>query len=369
MVAAPQAPGCAQALPISLLGVTFDPLTIGDAVERAAAAVAGRRPHFFVTANVDFLVKARRDRELRRVLLGADHVLCDGTPLLWASRWLGNALPGRAAGSDLVPELIRRAAERGWRIFFLGGTPEVAADAAHRVEVEHPGLPAVAHFSPPFRPFGPEDDAEIAARIKAAAPDLLFVSFGCPKQEKWIAAHYRQLGVPVTMGVGATVDFLAGRVCRAPRWMRRGGIEWGFRLAREPRRLFRRYADDLIHFFPQLWLQRRCLPPAPESGPVSEPSFTATSYGLRVDAGTALHRAALERQWRFWSRALDMPGHCVLALDAVRSIDSTGLALLASWRKRRSASRRALILFKPSRPVRHALARMRLSEFFLIAEP
>jgi N-acetylglucosaminyldiphosphoundecaprenol N-acetyl-beta-D-mannosaminyltransferase len=123
-------PGADASWPVAILGIPFDPVTIPEAVERIAALIASGRPHYVVTANVDFLVKARRDVELRRILLEADLMLCDGTPVLWASRWLGNPLPERAAGSDLAPVLLQAAAERAFRVFLLGAGPGVAAPAA-----------------------------------------------------------------------------------------------------------------------------------------------------------------------------------------------------------------------------------------------
>ncbi|MGN6556276.1 MAG: WecB/TagA/CpsF family glycosyltransferase, partial [Verrucomicrobiota bacterium] len=163
-------------------------------------------------------------------------------------KWLGNPLPERVAGADLVPELIRLAAENGHRIFLLGATPEAAAKAVERLRRRYPNLAIAGCYSPPFKPLLAMDHDEIIRRVTAAQPDLLFVSFGCPKQEKWIAMHYRALGVPVCIGVGATIDFLAGAVRRAPVCMQRTGTEWLFRLAQEPRRLFKRYAMDLAVF-------------------------------------------------------------------------------------------------------------------------
>jgi exopolysaccharide biosynthesis WecB/TagA/CpsF family protein len=205
---------------------------------------------------VDFLVQARRDAELRRVLLDAHLVLCDGTPLVWASRLLGRPLPERVAGSDLVPELVRLAAKKNYRLFFLGATLEAGIRALANLHAQFPDL-QISHYSPPFRPLPEMDHHEIREIIRAAQPDLLFVAFGCPKAEKWMAMNYQLLGVPVIMGVGGTIDFLAGRVKRAPCWMQRAGLEWFFRLSREPRRLFRRYAADLWFFgwamAAQLW--------------------------------------------------------------------------------------------------------------------
>jgi len=198
--------------PIAILGIPFDNITISRALERIAEMVESRRPHYLVTANVDFLVQAQTDIELRRILFDAHLVLCDGTPLVWASRLLGNPLPERVAGADLVPLLIRVAAQRGYRLFLLGATPESAQRAVTNLYRQHPDLIIAGHYSPPFNKLLEMDHDEIKRRITEAAPDLLLISFGCPKQEKWIAMHYRSLGVPVAVGVGATIDFLAGQV-------------------------------------------------------------------------------------------------------------------------------------------------------------
>jgi len=246
---------------VGILGVPFHQVTLSGAVERIEYMIAEGGVHYIVTPNVDFLVKAQRDDDLRRILVSADLVLCDGKPIVWASRWLGGPLPCRVAGSDLTPLLIRRAAERGWKIFLLGGQPEVAAEAARRMNEGHPKLPRVDYYSPPHRPLDQMDNDEIQKRVREARPDILLVCFGCPKQEKWIWKHSSGTGVPVVIGAGATVDFLANKVARAPRWVRGVGMEWLFRLVQEPRRLFGRYLDDAIHFFPavfrQGWRQKR----------------------------------------------------------------------------------------------------------------
>lgn len=371
---AAQSPGAnseAGPLPVALLGIPFDPMTIEDAVARVGEMIAARRPHFVVTANVDFLIQARRDAELRQALYLADYVLCDGTPLLWASRWLGNSLPGRSAGSDLVPVLLRRAAEKGWKVFLLGAADGVAEAAASRIALQYPSLPPVSFYAPPFRPLKDMNHEEIVARIQAAQPDILLVAFGCPKQEKWIAMHYRTLGVPVCIGVGATVDFLAGRVRRAPPWMRRSGLEWIYRLLQEPRRLYRRYWDDLVHFLPELWRTRRHFArrSRPSSGnEASFPRSTPTAYGLRIQVGEELHRDALRQTFLFWERAVEQKGHCLIDLSHVTHIDSTGLAFLGTWQKRLAAVRRNLILYRPSPAVRSTLEAMDLTAQFVITE-
>ena len=251
----PACPADAQ-WPVDILGVPFDRVTLDGAVERIGSMITEGGAHYVVTPNVDFLVKARRDSELHRILGKADLVLCDGKPLVWASRVLGDPLPCRVAGSDLIPSLLRKAAERGWRIFLLGAGPGVAAEAALRIGAEHPSLPPVAHYSPPFRELDDMNNAAIAEHVRAAMPDIVLVCFGCPKQEKWISRNYTSLEVPVMIGAGGTIDFLAGRMARAPLWMRRSGAEWIFRLLQEPGRLARRYADDLVWFAPAIMAQR-----------------------------------------------------------------------------------------------------------------
>src|ERR1051325_5857311 len=234
--------------PIAILGVPFDNVTTTETIQAIERMVASREPHYLVTANVDFLVQAQEDVELRRILFDAHLVLCDGTPLVCASRLLGNPLLERVAGADLVPLLLRVAAEKGYRVFFLGATPESVKQAVDNLKKLHPTLVIADYYSPPFNKLLEMDHDEIKRRIVEAKPDLLFVSFGCPKQEKWIAMNYRSLRVPVSIGVGGTIDFLAGRLARAPLWMQRTGTEWIFRLAQEPRRLLGRYAKDLQYF-------------------------------------------------------------------------------------------------------------------------
>ncbi len=356
-----------RAWPISLLGVPFDNVTKAEAVARIEGMIATRRPHYIVTANVDFLVQARRDVELQHILIEADLVLCDGTPLLWASRWLGNPLPERTAGSDVVPLLFHAAAEKGHRIFLLGAGPNVAAEAAERLQKQYPALAIVGHYSPPFRDLLEMDFPEIARRVRDARPDVLLVSFGCPKQEKWIAMHYHLLGVPVLIGVGATLDFISGRMKRAPSVMQRTGMECIYRLAHEPRRLARRYAYDLLRFMPSIALQcwNLCTPPR-----LSNPAESMT-MGLNADWQQIrlvgdFNAAALNRKQSFFAEVLQSTSHCQLDLSQVRFLDSTGVAVLVQWRKRLHAHGSRLLLLNPSAEVQHTLKLMRLTGYFWI---
>lgn len=353
---------------IALLGVPFDNVTTDETVALIEQMVASRKPHYLATANVDFLVQALHDVELRRILLDAHLVLCDGTPLVWASRLLGNPLPERVAGSDLVPLLIQLAAAKKYKFFFLGGTPDSASQAVQNLQNKYPGLTLAGHYSPPFSSLLSMDHDEIRRRIQEAKPDMLFVSFGCPKQEKWIAMHYRSLGVPVCVGVGATIDFLAGKVKRAPKWMQKTGTEWIFRLLQEPRRLGPRYAKGLWWFgraiLRQWWEMKQGFP-LPRSAPATatekhSQSWQSIKLPPRLDIQTVQQDALICEE------ALANSRHCLLELNNVTFIDSTGVGLLIRLQKKARITGRQLILVAPQLPVLSALRLMRLQDFFTI---
>jgi N-acetylglucosaminyldiphosphoundecaprenol N-acetyl-beta-D-mannosaminyltransferase len=353
-------------MPVSILGVPIDRVTLGETLKLVEAMVASRQPHHIVTANVDFLVQARRDAELHRILLDAHLVLCDGTPLVWASRMLGHPLPERVAGADLVPQLLNVAEDRKYRLFLLGGTPDANAQAVANLRRDRPKL-IIAGHSPAYQPLLEMDHDDIRRRIRTVRPDILLVCFGCPKQEKWIAMHYRSLGVPVVMGVGAVVDFLGGRVKRAPLWMRRSGTEWVFRLAQEPRRLFARYAADVWGFGTALaeqWRTMRSRPRRTGGAPrcmllMNEPDW------LRIRVPGRLDGASVAQNAMMWRRIRDR--HCLLDLSDVEFVDGAGMGLLIRLHQRLQAAGRQLVLLAPSASVRRSLQWMHLSDYFALA--
>jgi N-acetylglucosaminyldiphosphoundecaprenol N-acetyl-beta-D-mannosaminyltransferase len=220
-----------------ILGVRVDCLDMAGAVETIGRMVEERgQTRLVATVNPEFVMRARADAQFRQVLEGAALCLADGIGVVWAMRRQGCPQSERVAGSDLVPHLARRCAASGWRPFLLGAAPGVAADAARRMEADNPGLRvAGVHAGSP----APDDDEETLRRIAAARPDLLLVAYGAPQQELWIARNLCRLGVPVAIGVGGTFDFLAGRVRRAPGWVRRAHLEWLWRLAMQPARVRR----------------------------------------------------------------------------------------------------------------------------------
>jgi N-acetylglucosaminyldiphosphoundecaprenol N-acetyl-beta-D-mannosaminyltransferase len=353
--------------PIPILGVPFDPVSVVEALEMVEQMIASRRPHYVVTANVDFLVQALRDVELRRILFDAHLVLCDGTPLVWASRMLGNPLPERVAGSDLVPLLLGRAAANGHRVFLLGGATASVERARERLLEAHPTLRIVGEYSPPFSELLDMNHEVIAERVRAARPDLLLVSFGAPKQEKWMNMHFRKLGVPVMMGVGGTIDFLAGRLARAPLWMQRAGLEWVFRLLQEPRRLIPRYARDLRHFgapvFAQWWHLKTRRRSRRAHRPESRSAGVESSCVLFPDW---LDMEAVRNGQSQWDAAVAADGDLLLDLRNVQFIDSTGVGLVIRLQKARRLRGHETLLVAPSDAVLRALSIMKLVDFFRI---
>ena len=352
---------------IALLGVPLDSLTLQQALAAIEDMIASRRPHYLVTANVDFLVQAQRDAELRRILVESDLALCDGMPLVWASRWLGNSLPERVAGADLVPRLIQTAAAKKYRLFFLGGRPDVTAKAVANLRREYPELNIAGYFSPPFRLLHEMPHEEILQQIRAAKPDVVFVSFGCPKAEKWMAMHYQSLGVPVLIGVGGTIDFLAGELKRAPIWMQRNGMEWAFRLAQEPRRLAGRYGSDLCCFslaILQQWWSLQCRATRARHTPPSSAVVVQPTW-QRIRVPDRFDRDAINRAAEIWQRQGER--HFLIELANVKFIDSTAIALLLRLEKQLRLAGRRLVLLEPSRAVKRALKLMGLENFFLEA--
>ena len=221
--------------------IAVDRVTFTEAIDAIEGLVAARRGGAVFTPNVDHVVLAETDDAFCEAYRAASLRLADGMPLVWASRLLGLPLPEKVSGSDLVWPLMQRAAVRGWRVYLCGGGPGVAEAAAQHLEYAL-GVTLCGVDAPWVSdPADPRAFEPIARRIVAAKADLALFAFGAPKQELLIHRCRAELGSTVALGIGAALDFIAGTVRRAPRWMSRCGLEWLYRLSREPRRLWRRY--------------------------------------------------------------------------------------------------------------------------------
>lgn len=219
-----------------------DAVQIPDVVAQMQRWIQDRRQsHFIAVTGMHGVMEARQDPAFRDVLNAADLVVPDGMPLVWLSRLRGHSLKRRVYGPELMLVFCEQTVQQGYRHFFYGGGPGLAEELARTLCRRFPGLKVAGTYSPPFRPVTPEEEKEISGLIQATLPDVLWVGLSTPKQERWMYEHRSRLPVPVMVGVGAAFDLHTGRVKQAPHWMREHGLEWLFRLLREPRRLWRRY--------------------------------------------------------------------------------------------------------------------------------
>jgi len=224
---------------VDMLGVPLARIDMQSALARVDDFVRERSPHMVVTSDTPGIVRAHDDAEFQEIVRGADMVTADGRGVVWMARVLGLPVTERVSGVDLMQRICERAAAKGYAVYLLGAHPGVAEEAAANLESQCPGL-RVAGTHHGY--FTPDEEPDVVRRIAEAKPDILFVAFGAPRQEKWIRRHQAQLQVPVAIGVGGSFDVFAGRVRRAPPWMQRAGLEWLYRLVREPKRLPRAWA-------------------------------------------------------------------------------------------------------------------------------
>lgn len=234
---------------ITLMGCAIDNLSMEETLQTVEGFVRTGQPHQHVVVNVDKLVKASRDAGLRRIINDCALVNVDGMPVVWAARLLGMPLKERVAGVDLFEALMRRAGERGWRVFLLGAREEVVSQVAALYGRKYPQLVLAGYRNGYWTTEA--EEAFVVEQIRAAQPDILFVAMSSPQKEQFLGRYQDAMRVPFAMGVGGTLDVAIGRVKRAPRWMQQAGLEWFYRFLQEPRRMFRRYFIDDMAF---IWL-------------------------------------------------------------------------------------------------------------------
>lgn len=229
---------------IRLLGIDFSAVNMDALLDAVMIHTGSKEPASLVFLNVDVVLKSEKDALLRAMIDTAEYVLADGMPLIWISKLFRRPLPERIAGSDFVPRLCKRAEAEGRSVFIAGGSEASLRNACARLRESYPAL-RVDGYSPPVGfEKEPEQVEALCQAIYEAAPDILVVCLGCPKQEKFIYENRSRYCVPVSVCAGATVDFLSGAVKRCPTWMSQSGLEWFYRFLQEPKRLFRRYFID-----------------------------------------------------------------------------------------------------------------------------
>jgi exopolysaccharide biosynthesis WecB/TagA/CpsF family protein/anti-anti-sigma factor len=345
-----------------LLGLPFHPVTMEETVAICRHLIEARRPAYAITANVDFVAQAYNNERLRPILHHADLAVCDGMPLVWLSRWFKPALPERVAGSDLVFRLFEQADQSGWRVFFLGSDQPTLALAKQVLDERYPRMIVADHISPPFAPVEQWPNDEILQRIRAAQPDLLLIAVGCPKQEYWIARYARLTGVPLSIGIGASLDFIAGSQTRAPVWVQRVGMEWLWRIGTDPKRLAKRYAKDFYYLIYLTWTQWRLTQPGRRQPPPAAAAKTPESAVTVIRWPDSVERANLQ--------SIPTPnftrGPAILDLSAVNFMDSSGIGLLIQIARDARRHDAMLLLRQPSRTVQQMIERLKLSELFAL---
>lgn len=241
-----------------LLNIYVNNVNMEETVQFIDNLIIEKQKSYIVAVNVDVIIKVEQDAYLKKIVDEANMVLVDGQPLVWIAKWHKKPVKAKISGSDLVPQLCENAAKKGHTIFIIGGKDGIAQRAQKKLEEQFPAINIVGTYAPPY---GFEKNVEelrkINEMISKVHPDLLIACFGCPKQEKWIYENYQKYDATVSVCAGATVDFLAGNIKRAPKWISNIGLEWLFRAFHDPKRLFKRYFIDDTKIIKLIWKYRK----------------------------------------------------------------------------------------------------------------
>ena len=274
--------GAGDGIPrVDILGVHVSAIDMDMALDEIERWIAHDEPHYVCVTGVHGVMESQRDAGLLGIHNRSGLTTPDGMPMVWCGKRAGATWMRRVYGPDLMLALATRAVEHGWSSFFYGGKEGVPELLARRLQQRFPGFQVAGTYSPPFRPLTPEEDADLIGRIDASGASLVWVGLSTPKQERWMDAHVGRLRAPVLLGVGAAFDIHAGTLRQAPPWMQRNGLEWLYRLYREPRRLARRYLSNNPRFV--LALLRR--PPRLIAGEPLDGSARTRSDGVIPGAG------------------------------------------------------------------------------------
>lgn len=352
---------------VVLLGIPFDNVDTKETLSRIEDFVLEGFSHYVVSANVDFVVNTMADKELQEIIRLADIILADGTLLAWAARLVGHPFKQQIVGSDLVLALAALAARKGWRILFLDGMSGTADEAIRRLKMRHSGL-KVGYFPIESKPLLEMGNAKILAKIRNFAPQILFVSMGAGKSEKWIRMHAGTLGVPVCLGVGADVDDIVGRVKGTSPWVRGASLEWLWNICQEPSGLVTRYLYALPVFTFALLRQWRAAHSRQHSPAASvPPAVLRRTEGLKVlKSGSRLDASAISSLVAAGNAALSQKKSVVLDLSAVSFLDSAGLGGLVGLEKQ-ARSRQVTMSLAALQPQVAALIKLaQLESFFHI---
>ena len=339
----------------TLLGIPFHRVTMEETVRRCEELLEDRsEPSYIVTANVDFTYLASKNPALREFIFHSDLVICDGLPLVKLSKLCGGGeLPERVAGSDLGMPLLELCARRGFSVYFLGSDDKTLNQLKSVLAEKLPDLEVAGHCSPPIGPVESWDDAALSVEIEKASPQLLLVALGCPKQEQWIARNYRSLGVPLSIGVGATLDFIVGKQHRAPKFAQKLCLEWFWRMCTNPKRFVKRYAKDLGFLASAAWrqiLDARAIENSVQAADLS----AAEHHGFEVRSGS----------WQTGGlsscRELSSAGSLLIDCSLVQQIGASELGQLCEVARQVHRAGRFFGIVEPTRVVRQIIEHQKL---------
>ncbi len=233
---------------VDVLGIHVSVTDLDGTVDTFARWIDRGERHLVCVSDMNSLLHARADEQLTQVFNTSGLTVPDGMPLVWAGKRAGFDRMGRVAGPDLLERVMAEAADRGWTQYFYGGAEGVAEELRDTFQDRHPALKVVGVHCPPYRPLAEAEDAAVVAELNSSKADIIWIGLGAPKQERWMAEHRDRLDAAILIGVGAAFDFHTGRLDRAPLWMQRAGLEWSYRLYKEPKRLWRRYVLGIPRF-------------------------------------------------------------------------------------------------------------------------
>lgn len=361
-----------------LLGLPFHVITMDETIDDAVEAVQAKVPTYYITANVDFIAQAHDNEPLKDILFHADRVVCDGMPLVWLSRYFHPVLPERVAGSDMVFRLFEQADQHSWKAYFLGSDDATLTQTKSILAERYPKMDVVGTFSPPFGTVESWPNEAILADVKASKPDLLLVAVGCPKQEYWISKFYKEAGVPLSIGIGASLDFICGTQVRAPKWIQKIGMEWSWRMLSDPKRLVKRYAKDLYYLVVLANRQRKLTGQGSKVvAKDATENVAATSEAKESSPGvTSPAVSESDVQWIRWSgeaersvlekleRPADSAQPVFLDLSGVTFMDSSAIGLLAKFARDARQAEVAFGILQPSAGVVKIIEAMHLSAQF-----
>ncbi len=351
-----------QEPPIAMVaGLPFHLLNKEEAVEECLRLMEWDATHYIVTANSDFIAQSSKNEELRDIIFHADRIFADGMPIVWLSHLFKYPLPARVTGADLILPLLQGCEDQNKSVYFFGAEPEVQDHLRTYLKEHYPSLKIAGMASPPVGTIDSWDNEAYSADIRAAQPDLLFVALGCPKQETWIHRFYQQTGVPLSIGVGASLDFIVGRQIRAPKAIQKMGMEWLWRLSANPSRLFKRYVHDFFTLS-ELTLKQWIAQNMKTDTSLKESNLVNPCLGdwelVILSGDVDASKVSNIQDPEIESKPV------VIECSAVTFLDSSGLGKLIQWARRAKAVQQPICLLNPSRAVSFLIESVNLQEQF-----